>query len=170
MLAALSIVGFYAWWAGRLMDHGGACRKRLTWIATASVIAAAAGMVCDLTGEGIFVFSITDLAIAMVGLTQPFLSNLGFDIAEIIALSLTAGLANTLYTISGIMLMLATPNVPWWIRVLMCITWAAGIAMCNSVYLIAVEGTLVGMIVSNLVLFPTLLVWVAWMALRWRPS
>jgi hypothetical protein len=184
MLAAFSIVGFYAWWGSRLRvqrsdmlppageEWGtglGVGRMRLI-VATLAVLLASFGMVCDLTGEGIYSLVITEWAAGVVDRNRVSLRDLGWWLTELRAVWLTAGVANALYTAGGFLLMLATPKLPWWIRLLMCVTWTAGIGMSYSAYVISVGGPATGIAVTTAILFPSLMVWVAWMALRWRPS
>jgi hypothetical protein len=150
MLAGLSIVLFYAWWAMYLRGA----------TAATGVILAAAGMACDWTGEAIFAFSLVESAISPDTGYAPFLQE------ERSATLLTAGAANFLYTLGGMLLMLATLDLPKWIRIAMWGTWIAGFGMTASALFMYVPG----IVVATVVLFPLLLIWVSWMGLRWRPA
>jgi hypothetical protein len=46
----------------------------------------------------------------------------------------------------------------------MWITWLAGIAMAVA----AVFDNVAGLVVSSIVLFPLMFIWIAWMGARWR--
>jgi len=83
MAAAISLVGFYAWWAAR-------AGRRLP------VAIAFLGIVCDFAGESLYV-GWTPLA--------------GTPLDRVAAL-LTGGAGNGLYTLAGIMLTIASPSVP----------------------------------------------------------
>jgi len=93
MIAAVSLIGFYAWWGARIGN-------------VAAVAIAAAGIVCDFSGESMFI---------------------AFPALERTASLLTGGAANGLYTIAGILLTLETPRLP--LRWLAWIAWASGIAL-----------------------------------------
>ena len=87
MLAALSLVGFYAWWAAHLPRNG--------W-RIAAVLIAIAGMACDLVGESLFMSVLVERAARgdLAGLAE----------AQRLGSLLTAGAANGLYTVGGIIL------------------------------------------------------------------
>ena len=55
MLAAVSLVGFYAWWGSRLDG-----RHASAIIAIAAVVITAFGMVCDFSGEGSLILLLVD--------------------------------------------------------------------------------------------------------------
>jgi hypothetical protein len=161
MLAATSIVAFYAWWAARSGPQQAA---------KYAVLIAAAGMACDFLGESILAFVLVDRAAlvasqatsamptAAASAVESFLS------AERVATLLTAGLANLLYTLGGIVLTLGTPGLPAWVRVAMWMTWLAGLLMSVA----AAIGSVPGIVVTTTVLFPLLIVWVTWMGGCWR--
>ncbi len=152
MLSAGSLIGFYAWWGSRLSER--------RW-AIAAVLVAFCGMVCDLSGESLLVFVLHDHASAVAeGERGEFLR------IERTATLLTAGAANGLYTLGGLLLTLSTPGLPAWIRVSMYATWLAGAAMSVAGLLDFVPG----LVISTAFLFPLFLVWITWLALRWRPS
>ncbi|MGH7162254.1 MAG: hypothetical protein ACREID_02120, partial [Planctomycetota bacterium] len=145
-LAAPSLVLFYDWWAARLPAAG--------W-ARAGVLVAAAGMCCDWAGEGL---------LALVLVEQADLSD--FRSVQRTGTLLTAGAANGLYTIGGVLLTLRTTGCPRWVRLAIWMTWLAGAGM--TVCALLDEGT--GLVVSTAVLFPLLIVWVVWMALSWKAA
>ena len=147
MLSAVSLVAFYAWWAKHLPASG--------W-RIAGVLFAAAGMACDITGEGIFMSRLVEHAT---------LSDLeGALKTQRLGSLLTAGAANAFYTIGGIVLMLRTTDLPRRVRRAMWITWGAGALMTASTL---VDNT-AGLVVSTAVLFPLFMGWTVWMAVRWR--
>jgi hypothetical protein len=134
-------------------------------MATAGVWIAAIGMVFDFSGEGTSAMILVEQAVQALGRQSPALdANIYTNLEHTIALS-TAGAANGLYTLGGILLTVITPNLPRAVRALMWLTWAAGAAMTAS----AVINSVGGMVISTALLFPSLLIWVAWMGARWRP-
>jgi len=147
MLSAASLVGLYAWWAARLPKSG--------W-RVAGVVCAAAGMACDLTGEGIFMSMLVERAERgdLAGLAE----------AQRLGGLLTAGAANALYTVGGVILMLLTTDHPKWVRRAMWATWIAGVVMTVS----SVLDEVTGLVISSAVLFPLLIAWTVWMARFWR--
>jgi hypothetical protein len=160
MVAAASLVGFYASWGGYvvLSTESSASahdsRKVRTLTCTAAVLIAALGMACDFAGEASLILRLTEHA--------------KDDLAAFIRVErqftiLSAGAANGLYTIGGILLTLVTPNLPRWVRWLMWLTWVAGIAMTVA----AVANSVPGLMVFTAALFPPFLVWVTWMGARW---
>lgn len=149
MAAAASLVGFYAWWGGKI---GGG------WLATSAVVLTACGMVCDFSGEG-------SALLRMVEHVSAF-DRAAFSQIERQFTWLSAGAANGLYTLGGAILTLLTPNVPRWVRWAMGLTWLAAAAMTVA----AVVGSTGGLVVATVIVFPLLSLWVAWMGLRWRPA
>jgi hypothetical protein len=117
-------------------------------------------MVCDLTGESLSVFVLVDLA------TSAALDEASFLGIERTSTLLTAGVANGLYTVGGMLLMFATHRLPSWIRAAMWGTWLAGAVMTVSAF----AGSTTGIIAATVVLFPLLILWVGWMAIRGRPA
>ena len=79
---------------------------------------------------------------------------------------LSAGAANGLYTLSGMLLTLITPNLPGWVRAAMWGTWLGGGVMTAA----AAVNWVGGIVSSTAVLFPVFIVWMAWMGARWRPT
>jgi hypothetical protein len=178
MLTAMSFVGFCAWWGSYLcvgqafqpdVLHGNALLKSAAsasiqarkpdlreTTATLAVLIAAFGTIFDFSGEG-------SLILLLVERAEPR------DAAKFIAAEraftlFSAGVANLLYTIAGILLTLVTRNLPNWVRTLMWITWFAGIGMTVA----AVFDNVAGLVASSIVLFPLMLLWIAWMGARWR--
>jgi hypothetical protein len=111
-------------------------------------------MICDLAGESLLILRLIEYATTDLA---------AFTRVERQFTLLSAGAANGLYTIAGILLTLVTPTLPRWIRSAMWLTWAAGIAMTVA----AIADYVLGLMVSTAVLFPPFLVWVAWMGARW---
>jgi hypothetical protein len=164
ILAAVSLVGFYAWWASRLaVGQTFVSPKRRTTIAILAVLITAIGMVCDFSGEGSLILLLLDHLPRGTGgsLSTLDLARVG-NIERAFTL-LSAGAANGLYTVGGIMLTLITPGLPRWVRAAMWLTWLAGIGMTVA----AVANYTPGMVAATAVLFPPFLVWVAWMGARW---
>jgi hypothetical protein len=167
ILAAVSLVGFYAWWGSRLtVGQTFSSAKPRTIIAILAVIITAFGTVCDFSGESSLILLLVDrLANAANGsLTTLELARVG-HIERAFTL-LSAGAANGLYTVGGIMLTLLTPGLPKWVRAAMWITWLAGIGMTVA----AIANSTPGMVATTAVLFPPFLVWVGWMGAHWSRS
>lgn len=109
MAAALSLLGFYAWW--------GAHPAMPRWAAWGFWLAAA-GIVCDFLAESLY--------IGWLPAQLPSVQRLGT--------LLSGGAANGLYTLGGIVLTLATPweRLAWrpaWLRALAWAAWLSGIAL-----------------------------------------
>jgi hypothetical protein len=168
MIAAGSFVGFCAWWGGKLAAGrtfqlaGNAVGQ---WTPLAAVVIAAIGMVCDFGGEGSLILLLIERLPTPGGSPHDW-DSARFAHVESAFTLLSAGAANGLYTIGGIMLTLVSPDSPKWVRAAMWLTWLASIGMTWA----AVANLRGGMIVSTVLLFPPFLVWVAWMAARWRRS
>ena len=132
-------------------------------IAILAVVITAFGMVCDFSGEGSLILLLVD---RLSNATDDSLSALELARAGNIERAFTllsAGAANGLYTIGGIMLTLITPGLPTWVRAAMWVTWLAGIGMTVA----AIANNTPGMVLTTAVVFPPFLVWVAWMGARW---
>ncbi|MFB3066447.1 MAG: hypothetical protein ACE10D_08030 [Planctomycetota bacterium] len=139
--SALSLLVFYVWWRRRIG------RTRLS---DAAVLAAILGVLCDHTGEGLFM--------KLAGESE------SFELYQDMGTALTGGAANGLYTMGGILLTLATRDLPRGIRLMQWVTWIAGVAMTGS----AIVESVAGLVISGAILFPTFIVWVTWMGLKWR--
>ncbi len=118
--SAVSLLGFYAWWAARV--------RRTGW-GIAAWCVAAAGIACDLTAESLFI---------------GWLPN-EIETIQRAGTLLTAGAANGLYTVAGIMLTLLTPGMPTALRVLAWAAWFFGLGLTVS----ALAGSVSGMIIST---------------------
>lgn len=159
MLAAMSLVGFYAWWGSQLgVVVGQVVSGVRTGMATAAVLVAALGMVFDFSGEGLSMLLLVERA---GHVTE---NAAGFATIERSFTLLSAGVANGLYTLGGLLLMLATPDLPGSIRAAMWVTWLAGFAMTIA----GIFNHVGGMIASTVVLFPLLIGWTVWMGACWR--
>jgi len=180
MLSAMSFVGFCAWWGSYLAvgqavpdSSSGRDEQRQAQpdlravVAAIAVLIAAFGTVFDFSGEGSLILLLAEQAASVPtpgdGPVQHWNAAAFMSIERSFTL-LSAGAANLLYTVAGIILTLTTPNLPRWIRVSMWVTWVAGIAMTVA----AVFDNVAGLILSSIVLFPLLLLWTAWMGARWR--
>jgi len=161
MLAAASYVGFCAWWASRIdtVDE----RSSGATPATIAVVIAALGTIFDFSGEGSLILlgverarELTSSSVASADLTP-------FFVIERVFMWLSAGAANGLYTVAGIILTLRMPGFPRWIRTLMWLTWVAGITMT----LAGVANYVACFVASSIFLFPPFLVWIAWMGAFW---
>jgi len=165
MLAATSIVGFYTWWGGRIAkSQTEESPSRIRYAVTIGVLLAAIGMVCDLSGEAIAALVLVEQAGSAGEMTSTAWHAARYLSAERAATLLTAGAANALYTLGGVVLMLATPDLPNRVRRVMWGTWLAGLLMAIS----AIVNATTGMVVATVVLFPLLIGWVGWMGIRWR--
>ena len=129
--AAISLVAFYAWWAGHLRDS--------PW-AIGGVAIATAGLVCDLAGESL-----------LIGWLPRDLAKLGP-----VATQLTGTAANGLYTLGGAILTALTPSLKGSLRALTWSVWVAGAAVTAS----TLVGTPVAIAVSTTVLFVLFSPWV----------
>jgi hypothetical protein len=167
MLAAASWVGFCAWWAGKLNNEGtsdAAKISRGTIVASSAVVIAAVGTIFDFSGEGSLILLAVERAREFVNGLPPAL--VSFEKVERAFMLLSAAAANGLYTVAGILLTLITPGLPKGVRVLMWISWIAGITMTVA----GIIGHTALFIVSSIGLFPPFLVWIAWMGAYWRPA
>jgi hypothetical protein len=105
--AALSLIGFYAWWGARI--------RSFAW-STAAFLVAAAGLVVDLFFESLFIGWLPD------------------DYDQIYPLgSLAMGVvANGAYSLAGAMLTLRTPQLTGGWRVWAWAIWTSGFALCAA--------------------------------------
>lgn len=141
--AAVSLCGFYAWWAARV--PGG-------WRADVALVLVGVGLCCDLFGESLYVAWLPDAAVAW--LTAAGQGSQSLLALQQVGTNATALLANGFYTASGILLTLATPSMPRWLLVAAWVMWVAGIVMSVS----ALVGSVAGLVVSSALLFPILVV------------
>jgi hypothetical protein len=176
MLAAASLVGFYAWWGSRLSvgqalpdgDQEKATRQaepdlEVHPAGIGAVLIAAFGMVCDLSGEALSVLLLVERAPPFGGSSNVPWDAASFTNIERTATLLTAGASNALYTLGGLVLMFATPDLPRLVRAAMWGTWLAGMGMSVA----GVLNHVGGMMASTAVLFPLLIGWTTWMGARW---
>jgi hypothetical protein len=133
MMAGMSVLALYAWWAR-------AVRSRRA--ALAALLVAGAGLACDLSGEALYVGWL------------PLLTEdaARFDHVQRLGTVLTAVFANGFYTAAGVVLTLGTPGLPGRVRVLAWVVWGAGVVLsvCGAV------GWAAGLVVASGVLFPAL--------------
>ena len=176
MAAAASLVGFYAWWGSKLAvepaiqpadprgtRHAFHCSTYR--IALTAVVITALGMVCDFSGEGSAIHRLVEHAPVVADGGGIRGTTLASRIERDFTL-LSAGAANGLYTVGGVLLTLVTPGLPRWVRWAMWLTWLAAAVMTVA----AIMNHVGGMVVSTAVLFPLLLIWIVWMGARWRPA
>ncbi|HYJ80769.1 MAG TPA: hypothetical protein VEW03_14235, partial [Longimicrobiaceae bacterium] len=141
MAAGMSVLGFYAWWGAR---------ARASRLALLALAAAGAGVACDLVGEALYAGWLPWLASEVAAGAPGALAR--FSAVQRLGTVLTAVFANGLYTVAGIVLTLATPQLPRTVRALAWVAWAAGV-------LLAVAGLLGradAMVAASAVLFPAL--------------
>lgn len=154
MCCALSLVALYAWWGSRLNARR---------IAMLAVGLAAAGAVFDLSGEFTAVLLLVERAAGAIG-HPTYWDRPSFEFSQRLVTLLTAGFANLLYTLGGILLMWQSKGLPASVRLMMWCTWIAGLAMTVAA---AVNST-DGMVMATIVLFPLLILWTFWMGRNWR--
>jgi hypothetical protein len=136
MIAALSLLGFYSWWAARI-------RSRSFGIAALSL--AIAGMGGDLLAESLYFGWLPA----------------DYDRIATLARLLTGAWGNTLYTLCGILLTLGSPWLRGPARACAWLIWAAGLALGGF----SLTGNATGMAVSMAVLFILFCPWAAWMGI-----
>jgi hypothetical protein len=133
MLAGMSVLALYAWWAR-------AVRSRRA--ALAALVVAGAGLACDLSGEALYAgwlpLLVDDAA--------------RFDYLQRLGTVLTAVFANGFYTVAGIVLTLGMPVLPRPVCALAWVVWVAGIALSVC----GVVGSATGLVAASGVLFPAL--------------
>jgi hypothetical protein len=155
MLCALSLILFYAWWG---------CRLIRPIIATIAVLLTGFGSVCDLSSEAFS--SVAQVELARQAIADPSkFDSARFTARENYTVLLTAGAANFLYVVAGILLTWSTKNLPRPIALAMWATWIAGLWMT----LAACLGHVPGIYASTAITIPLLICWTQWMGLRWRP-
>ncbi len=136
MAAALSLLGFYAWWGGR--------PDMARW-AVLGFWLAAAGLLFDFLAESLYI---------------------GWLPAQLEALQrlgtlLSGGAANGLYTLGGIVLTLATPWRSARLRALSWGVWLSGLALSAS----ALAGFVPGLVISSAALITLFVPFAFWMGL-----
>jgi len=136
MMAALSLLGFYSWWAARL---------RSRFLGFAALTLAIAGVGGDLLAESLYVGWLPD----------------DFDRIETLARLLTGAWGNTLYTLSGILLTLGSRWLRGSARACAWLIWTAGLALGGF----SLTGNTTGMAVSMALLFILFCPWVVWIGI-----
>jgi len=132
--AAVSLVAFYAWWGSWLRRSG--------W-AVAAVGVAAAGLVCDLFAESLFIGWLPR----------------DYDRIAPFATLCTGAAANGLYTLAGIALTVMTRALRGFLLTLTWAVWLAGLALTVC----AVARLPAGIAVSTGVLFTLFCPWAVWL-------
>ncbi len=132
MMAAISLVAFFAWWGGWISSH------RLALVA---LVVALAGLACDLFAESL-----------LIG----WLPN-RIDTVASLASVLTGGAANGLYSIAGALLTVGTHALRGALRALAWAVWASGFALT----IFTIFGSVSGMVISTAALMALLCPWVA---------
>ena len=131
--AALSLLGFYAWWGARLA-------RPLRGLIAFQV--AAAGLACDILAESLYIGWLPDR----------------MEHVQRVGSLLTGGAANGLYTLAGVLLTLGTPGLRGVLRAWTWVVWAAGAALSAT----AIAGSVPGMTLSAGALMILFCPW-AWM-------
>ncbi len=134
MLAALSLLGFYAWWGARGPRPG--------WAVVALGLAAT-GLVCDFWAESVYIAWLPEHLSAL---------------QRVASLVSGAG-ANGLYTAAGIVLTLATPWLRGWGRAWAWAIWLSGLALSTTSLLNFAPG----MAAAGAALMALLIPWLVWM-------
>ena len=119
---------------------------------------------CDLTGEGLLSLLAVERALPSLAAGLTGWDPVAFEKLQRTSTLLTAGVANGLYTVAGIILTLRTDSLAGWVRGLIWLTWVAGVGMT----VFAIMNFVTGLVVSTAVLFPSLLIWNVALARRWR--
>jgi hypothetical protein len=156
MVAALSLVLFYAWWGSRV-NHPA--------LAAIAVCITAIGIVFDLAGDSLSALILAKHSQSVLSDTANF-DPVAFATQQQYTVWLSAGVANFLYIVSGVLLTVSTKTLPRWVVVAMWLTWASGIWMSIAAF----SGSVVGLVASTAILFPVFIAWLIWMGWRWRPQ
>jgi small multidrug resistance pump len=133
IVAALSLLGFYGWWAARVRSRS---------LGIAALILAVAGIGGDLLAESLYIGWLPA----------------DYDRVAPLARLLTGAWGNTLYTLSGILLTLGSPWLRGPARACAWLIWAAGVALGGF----SLAGSTTGMAVSMALLFILFCPWVGW--------
>lgn len=156
MCCAPSLIAMYIWWGSRI---------RAKSMAMLAIAIAGAGAIFDLSGEFLAVLVLVEKSAGAIAHAATWDSS-AFESCQRLVTVLTAGFANSLYTLGGILLMWMTKKLPAEIRVMMWGTWIGGIGMT----LAAMFNSTNGMVAATIVLFPTLIIWTYWMGRYWRAA
>lgn len=133
IVAALSLLGFYSWWAARVRSRS---------LGIAALVLAIAGIGGDLLAESLFIGWLPA----------------DYDRIAPLARLLTGAWGNTLYTLSGILLTLGSGWLRGPARACAWLIWAAGLALGGF----SLAGDITGMAVTMALLFILFCPWVAW--------
>ncbi len=132
MMAGVSLIAFFAWWGAWLS---------LPRLVFAALTLGAAGLVCDLFAESLFIGWLPH----RIDTIAPFAS------------LLTGAAANGLYSVAGALLTLGTRALHGLLRVWAWAVWVSGFALTIS----TVSGSVSGMMISTAALMTLLCPWVA---------
>lgn len=133
VVAALSLLGFYSWWAARVASRS---------LGLAALGLAIVGIAGDLLAESLYIGWLpADL-----------------DRIALLGRLLSGAWGNTLYTVAGILLTLGSPWLRGPARACAWVIWAAGLALGGF----SLAGHVTGMAASMALLFIFFCPWVAW--------
>jgi hypothetical protein len=130
--AAISLVAFYAWWGAR-SPHAG-------W-AIAGFLIGAAGVCVDLACESLYIGWLPR----------------DFETVAPAGSWLMGVVANGLYSVAGVVLTWATPQLRGWYRAWAWAVWASGFALAGAV----LAGSVIGTVVATAVMMALFCPWVA---------
>ncbi|HKB07075.1 MAG TPA: hypothetical protein VKF61_02210, partial [Candidatus Polarisedimenticolia bacterium] len=133
IVAAISLLAFYAWWGAHL--------PRTAWALTGLFIATC-GAACDLLAESLFIGWLPER----------------MEEIQRLGTILTGAAANGLYTLAGVLLTTMTASLRGPFRILTWTVWAAGCALTAT----ALAATATGMAVATAVLMAMFCPW-AWL-------
>ena len=133
IVAALSLLGFYSWWAARVRSRS---------LGIAALVLAIAGIGGDLLAESLYIGWLPA----------------DYDRIAPLARLLTGAWGNTLYTLSGVLLTLGSPWLRGPARACAWLIWGTGLALGGF----SLAGEITGMAVSTALLFILFCPWVAW--------
>jgi hypothetical protein len=133
IVAAISLLAFYAWWGARL--------PRTTW-GLGCFLVATFGAACDLLAESLF-----------IGWLPERLEEI-----QRLGTILTGGAANGLYTLAGVLLTMKTASLRGPFRIWTWTVWAAGCALTAT----TLAASVIGMAVATAVLMALFCPW-AWL-------
>lgn len=133
IFSGMSLLGFYAWWGARLP------RSANLTIGPLATLVAAVGFLCDAFAESLYIGWLPA----------------GIDWIAPLGVWLTAGVANGLYTLGGILLTVNMPSLAPKLRATAWFIWLCGIGMSLAAFL----GSPTGLVITSALLFPTWVVW-----------
>lgn len=136
IVAALSLLGFYSWWAARVRSRS---------LKIAALVLALTGIAGDLLAESLYIGWLPA----------------DYDRIATLARLLTGAWGNTLYTLAGVLLTLGSPWLRGPARACAWLIWAAGLALGGF----SLAGHVTGMTASMALLFILFCPWVAWVGL-----